>query len=33
MAPRAQAAYLQRAGGEGKKALEIYQAEQKRLGI
>jgi C4-dicarboxylate-binding protein DctP len=33
MAPRAQAAYLQRAAGEGKKALEIYEAEQKRLGI
>jgi C4-dicarboxylate-binding protein DctP len=33
MAPKSQEAYLQRAGAEGKKALEIYEAERKRLGI
>ena len=33
MAPKSQEAYLQRAGAEGKKAVEIYEAEQKRLGL
>ena len=33
MAPKSQEAYLQRAAAEGKKALEIYEAESKRLGI
>ena len=33
MAPKAQDAYLQRAAAEGEKALEIYEAERKRLGI
>ena len=33
MAPKAQAAYLERAGAEGKKLLELYQQEAKRLGI
>jgi C4-dicarboxylate-binding protein DctP len=33
MAPRAQAAYLDRAGAEGKKLLDLYQQEAKRLGI
>lgn len=33
MLPKAQEAFLQRAGAEGKKALEIYEAEHKRLGI
>jgi tripartite ATP-independent transporter DctP family solute receptor len=33
MAPKAQAAYLQRAGAEGRKALDLYEAELKRLGI
>lgn len=32
MAPAAEAAYLQRAGAEGKKAVELYQAEMKRIG-
>jgi C4-dicarboxylate-binding protein DctP len=32
MAPAAEAAYLQRAGAEGKKALELYKAELQRLG-
>src|SRR3712207_2604010 len=30
MAPAAEAAYLQRAGAEGRKAVELYQAEMKR---
>jgi tripartite ATP-independent transporter DctP family solute receptor len=33
MVPRAQAAYIQRAPGEGQKAVELYDAEKKRLGI
>jgi C4-dicarboxylate-binding protein DctP len=33
MAPKSQAAYLQRAGTEGQKAIELYQGEQKRLGL
>jgi C4-dicarboxylate-binding protein DctP len=32
MVPAAEAAYLQRAGAEGKKAVELYQAEMKRIG-
>ncbi len=32
MAPAAEAAYVQRAGTEGKKAVELYQAEMKRIG-
>ncbi len=32
MVPAAEAAYLQRAGAEGKKAIELYQAEMKRIG-
>jgi C4-dicarboxylate-binding protein DctP len=33
MVPKAQAAYLERAGAEGKKLLDLYQQEAKRLGI
>ncbi len=33
MAPMAEAAYTQRAGDEGNKALELFRAELKRLGI
>ncbi len=33
MVPKAQEAYLQRAPGEGQKAVELYQTEQKRLGL
>lgn len=33
MQPRAEASYLQTAGAEGKKALELYREELKRLGI
>ncbi len=33
MAPKSQEAYLQRAGAEGKKAVELYETEQKRLGL
>jgi C4-dicarboxylate-binding protein DctP len=33
MVPKAQEAYLQRAGAEGKKAIELYEAERKRLGL
>jgi C4-dicarboxylate-binding protein DctP len=33
MVPRAQAAYVQRAPGEGQKAVELYEAEKKRLGL
>jgi tripartite ATP-independent transporter DctP family solute receptor len=32
MAPTAEAAYLQRAGAEGKKVLELYKTELKRIG-
>jgi C4-dicarboxylate-binding protein DctP len=32
MAPAAEAAFLQRAGAEGKKALELYRAELQRVG-
>jgi C4-dicarboxylate-binding protein DctP len=32
MAPAAEAAYLQRAGAEGKKVLDLYRSELKRLG-
>ena len=33
MVPKAQAAFVQRAPGEGQKAVELYEAERKRLGI
>ena len=33
MYPRARAAYLERAGAEGQKLLDLYQQEAKRLGI
>lgn len=33
MFPRAEAAYLERAGEEGRKALEIYRSEARRLGL
>jgi C4-dicarboxylate-binding protein DctP len=33
MVPQAEAAYVQRAGAEGKKAVELYQSEYKRLGL
>jgi C4-dicarboxylate-binding protein DctP len=33
MSPKAREAYVERAGGEGKKLLELYQQEAKRLGI
>jgi tripartite ATP-independent transporter DctP family solute receptor len=33
MVPQAESAYLQRAGAEGKKAVELYQTELKRLGL
>lgn len=33
MVPRARAAYLERAGAEGQKLLELYAQEAKRLGI
>jgi len=33
MAPKAQAAFIQRAPGEGQKAIEFYEAERVRLGI
>jgi C4-dicarboxylate-binding protein DctP len=33
MAPKAEAAYLQTAGAEGKQALELYREEAKRLGL
>jgi C4-dicarboxylate-binding protein DctP len=33
MAPKAQAAYVERAGAEGKKLLDLYQQEAKRIGI
>jgi C4-dicarboxylate-binding protein DctP len=33
MAPKAEAAYVQTAGAEGKKALELYNEEAKRLGL
>ena len=33
MAPRAREAYLERAGAEGKKLLDLYQQEAKRLGL
>lgn len=33
MAPKAEAAYVERAGAEGKKALALYHEELKRLGI
>lgn len=33
MVPKAQAAYVQRAPGEGQKAVELYEVEKKRLGI
>jgi C4-dicarboxylate-binding protein DctP len=32
MVPKAEAAYAERAGAEGKKALELYKAELKKLG-
>jgi C4-dicarboxylate-binding protein DctP len=33
MAPKARDAYLERAGAEGKKLMDLYQQEAKRLGI
>jgi C4-dicarboxylate-binding protein DctP len=33
MVPKAEAAFVERAGAEGKKALELYRAELKRLGV
>ena len=33
MAPKAEAAYVQTAGAEGRKALELYHEEAKRLGL
>jgi hypothetical protein len=33
MEPKAEVAYIKRAGAEGKKALAIYHDELKRLGI
>lgn len=33
MFPKAEAAYLERAGSEGQKALEIYRTEAERLGL
>ena len=33
MQPKAEAAYIQTAGAEGKKAIELYREEAKRLGI
>jgi tripartite ATP-independent transporter DctP family solute receptor len=33
MVPKAQAAYTQRAPGEGQKAVELYEAEKRRLGL
>jgi tripartite ATP-independent transporter DctP family solute receptor len=33
MVPRAREAYLERAGAEGKKLMELYEQEAKRLGI
>ena len=33
MAPKAREAYLERAGAEGKKLLDLYQQEAKRLGL
>ena len=33
MVPKAREAYLERAGAEGKKLLELYQQEAKRLGL
>jgi C4-dicarboxylate-binding protein DctP len=33
MVPQAEAAYVQRAGAEGKRAIELYQGELKRLGL
>jgi C4-dicarboxylate-binding protein DctP len=33
MYPKAKAAYLERAGAEGQKVVDIYEAEIKRLGI
>ena len=33
MAPKAREAYLERAGAEGKKLLDLYQQESKRLGF
>jgi C4-dicarboxylate-binding protein DctP len=33
MAPKARDAYLERAGAEGKKLLDLYQQEAKRLAI
>lgn len=33
MYPKAKAAYLERAGAEGQKLIQIYEAEAKRLGI
>ena len=33
MVPKAREAYLERAGGEGRKLMELYEQEAKRLGI
>jgi C4-dicarboxylate-binding protein DctP len=33
MVPKAREAYLERAGAEGRKLMDLYQQEAKRLGI
>jgi C4-dicarboxylate-binding protein DctP len=33
MAPKAREAYLERAGAEGRKLMDLYQQEAKRLGL
>jgi tripartite ATP-independent transporter DctP family solute receptor len=33
MVPKAQEAFVQRAGAEGKKAIDLYESERKRLGL
>jgi hypothetical protein len=33
MTPKSIAAYLERSGAEGKKLVDLYQQEAKRLGI
>ena len=32
MYPRARSAYLERAGAEGKKLIDLYEQERKKLG-
>jgi C4-dicarboxylate-binding protein DctP len=33
MVPKSEAAYIARAGGEGQKAIDLYKAEMKKLGV